>query len=90
MWSDGLTGYPRDDGRKGIRNLVAVLAAGILAGRKVAKNVRCIVVPATRQIFGQAAREGLLEIFADAGVIVLRKSRRRGRSEVIRPRAPGW
>jgi altronate dehydratase large subunit len=26
-WSEGLTGYPRDDGRKGIRNLVAVLAA---------------------------------------------------------------
>ena len=26
-WSEGLTGYPRDNGRKGIRNLVAVLAA---------------------------------------------------------------
>ena len=26
-WSEGLTGYPRDNGRKGIRNLVAVVAA---------------------------------------------------------------
>lgn len=27
MWTDGLTGYPRDDGRKGIQNLVVVMAA---------------------------------------------------------------
>jgi len=27
MWMDNLTGYPREDGRRGIRNLVAVLAA---------------------------------------------------------------
>jgi altronate dehydratase large subunit len=26
-WTEGLTGYPREDGRKGIRNLVAVMAA---------------------------------------------------------------
>ena len=27
MWTESLTGYPREDGRKGIRNLVVVQAA---------------------------------------------------------------
>ena len=45
-------------------------AAEILRGRKVAPHVRCIVVPATQRIFAQAAREGLLEVFAEAGAIV--------------------
>ena len=38
-------------------------AAEILKGRKVKKGVRCIVIPATQQIYLQAMREGLLEIF---------------------------
>ncbi|HEY0420829.1 MAG TPA: aconitase/3-isopropylmalate dehydratase large subunit family protein [Acetobacteraceae bacterium] len=45
-------------------------AAEILAGRKVARGVRCIVVPATRQIYRQAMAEGLLEIIAAAGAII--------------------
>jgi 3-isopropylmalate/(R)-2-methylmalate dehydratase large subunit len=45
-------------------------AAEILNGRKVAPGVRCIIVPATQRIHAQAAREGLIEIFADAGAIV--------------------
>jgi len=45
-------------------------AAGVLKGRKVAKHVRCIVLPATPKIWKQALKEGLLEIFMDSGCIV--------------------
>ncbi len=46
------------------------VAAEILKGRKVAKNVRCIIIPATQAIYLQAIREGLLEIFVEAGAVV--------------------
>ena len=46
------------------------IAARVMKGRKVAKNVRCIVIPATQEIYLQAMREGLLEIFIEAGAIV--------------------
>ncbi len=45
-------------------------AAEVLAGRKVAKNVRCIVIPATQEIYLQAMKEGLLEAFIRAGAVV--------------------
>lgn len=45
-------------------------AASILKGRKVNKNVRCIVLPATPRIWRQAMDEGLFAIFMDAGAIV--------------------
>ena len=45
-------------------------AAKILKGKKVAKGVRCIVIPATQSIYLQAMREGLLEIFIEAGAVV--------------------
>ena len=45
-------------------------AAEILKGKKVAKGVRCIVIPATQAIYLQAIREGLLEIFIEAGAVV--------------------
>lgn len=45
-------------------------AAKILQGKKVAKGVRCIILPATPSIWKQALKEGLLEIFMDAGCIV--------------------
>lgn len=45
-------------------------AAGIMKGRKVAANVRCIVIPATQEVYKQAMKEGLLEIFIDAGAAV--------------------
>ncbi|GGO31269.1 3-isopropylmalate dehydratase large subunit [Deinococcus humi] len=44
--------------------------ARILKGRKVAEGVQMIVVPATQLIWKQAASEGLLEIFVDAGASV--------------------
>ncbi len=46
------------------------IAAEILKGRKVKKGVRCIVIPATQAIYLQSMREGLLEIFIEAGAIV--------------------
>nr|WP_290665412.1 3-isopropylmalate dehydratase large subunit [Ardenticatena sp.] len=46
------------------------IAASILRGRRVADHVRMIVVPATQAIYKQALREGLLEIFVEAGATV--------------------
>ncbi len=45
-------------------------AARILKGRHVAKNVRCIIIPATQQVYLQAMEEGLLKIFIEAGAVV--------------------
>ncbi|RMG96185.1 MAG: 3-isopropylmalate dehydratase large subunit [Candidatus Dadabacteria bacterium] len=45
-------------------------AARVLRGQKVAKYVRCIVIPATQEIYRQAVREGLVEVFLDAGCAV--------------------
>lgn len=45
-------------------------AANILKGKKVAKGVRVIVIPATQRIYLDAMEEGLLKIFVEAGAIV--------------------
>ncbi len=45
-------------------------AASILKGRKVKKGVRLIILPATPGIWKQALKEGLLEIFLDAGAVI--------------------
>lgn len=45
-------------------------AAAILRGRKVASNVRCIVIPATQQIYLDAMNEGLITDFIQAGCAV--------------------
>jgi len=45
-------------------------AARIMKGRKVAEYVRMIVIPATTEIWKQANREGLLDIFTEAGAAV--------------------
>ncbi|NLG93313.1 MAG: 3-isopropylmalate dehydratase large subunit, partial [Clostridiales bacterium] len=44
-------------------------AAAIFKGRKVAKDVRCIILPGTQAIYLQALREGLAEIFVEAGAV---------------------
>ena len=46
------------------------VAAKILEGRKVKKGIRCIVIPATQDIYLQAIEEGLTQIFVKAGAIV--------------------
>lgn len=45
-------------------------AAEILRDRRIADNVRCIVIPATQKVYLQAMQEGLLEIFINAGCAV--------------------
>jgi 3-isopropylmalate/(R)-2-methylmalate dehydratase large subunit len=45
-------------------------AAKFFEGRKVAKGVRTIVFPATQKIYLEALREGLIETFIEAGVLV--------------------
>ena len=47
------------------------IGAEILKGRKVDPNVRFLVVPSSRDVYKQAMREGLLEIFMEAGAIVM-------------------
>ena len=46
------------------------IAAKILEGKKVAKGIRVIVIPATQQIYLDAMTEGLIRTFIEAGAIV--------------------
>lgn len=46
------------------------IAAQILKGRKLADNVRGILSPATPKIYREALKEGILDIFLDAGFCV--------------------
>jgi 3-isopropylmalate/(R)-2-methylmalate dehydratase large subunit len=43
------------------------IAAGLLKGEKVAAGVRFQITPASQIIYRQALREGLIEVFLDAG-----------------------
>ncbi|HEU5002875.1 MAG TPA: 3-isopropylmalate dehydratase large subunit [Actinomycetota bacterium] len=45
-------------------------AAAILDGRKVHPSIRLIVIPATQDLYQQALREGLIQVFADAGAAI--------------------
>ena len=46
------------------------IAAKILKNQKIKPNVRCIVLPGTPTIYLAALKEGLIEIFIEAGAIV--------------------
>jgi 3-isopropylmalate/(R)-2-methylmalate dehydratase large subunit len=46
------------------------VAARMLKGKKIADSVRMIVVPASQRIMREAVREGLVEIFLEAGALV--------------------
>jgi len=46
------------------------IAADILRGRKVHRDVRCIVIPGTQAVYLDALREGLIETFIEAGAAV--------------------
>lgn len=46
------------------------LAAEYLKGRKVARGIRLIVLPGSQRVWLESLREGLLEIFAEAGAVV--------------------
>ena len=45
-------------------------AAAVLKGRKVHPDVRCIVIPATQDVYRQCIHEGLMDIFLDANCAV--------------------
>lgn len=45
-------------------------AAEIMKGEKIAKGIRLIVIPATMAIYRQALKEGLIDVFIDAGGVV--------------------
>lgn len=45
-------------------------AADVLRGKKVAKGVRCIIIPSTQSVWLQAMHEGLFDIFIEAGAVV--------------------
>ena len=46
------------------------VAAQILKGRRVAEGVRCIVIPATQDVYMQCLTEGLTQTFIEAGCAV--------------------
>src|SRR4030042_891534 len=45
-------------------------AAQILKGKTVKDGVRTLVIPASQEVYMQALKEGLIEIFTDAGALV--------------------
>ena len=45
-------------------------AAEVLKGKKVHPHVRCIIIPATQEIYQQAMKLGYIDTFIDAGVAV--------------------
>jgi len=46
------------------------VAARVLAGRQVHRDVRCIVIPATQTVYLEAVRQGLVEALVEAGAVV--------------------
>jgi 3-isopropylmalate/(R)-2-methylmalate dehydratase large subunit len=46
------------------------IAAELMDGRRVHPAIRLIVIPATQDLYNQALREGLIQVFADAGAAV--------------------
>ncbi len=46
------------------------IAAEVLEGRHIKKGLRCIIIPATQQIYMDAMEEGLLKTFIEAGAVV--------------------
>lgn len=45
-------------------------AAEVFKGRHIAKHVRAIIIPATQKIYRDAMKEGLFDIFMDAGCVI--------------------
>ena len=45
-------------------------AAAVLKGQQIARGLRCIIIPATQQIYLDAMAEGLIQIFIEAGAVV--------------------
>jgi 3-isopropylmalate/(R)-2-methylmalate dehydratase large subunit len=46
------------------------VAYQILRGKKVANGVRCIIIPATMQVYRECVQRGFVTAFIDAGAVV--------------------
>lgn len=46
------------------------IAAGIIKGSKIHPGIRCIIIPGSQQVYLDALKEGLMEIFVSAGAVV--------------------
>jgi len=46
------------------------MAAGLMQGKRVARKIRCLIVPASSRIYRQMLEEGLLRVFLDAGCVI--------------------
>jgi 3-isopropylmalate/(R)-2-methylmalate dehydratase large subunit len=46
------------------------IAARVIKGRKVHPDVRCIIIPGSQQVYLDALKEGLIEMFIEAGAVV--------------------
>ena len=46
------------------------IAAQIMKGKKVKQGVRTLVIPASQEVYAQALKEGLVEVFTEVGALV--------------------
>jgi 3-isopropylmalate/(R)-2-methylmalate dehydratase large subunit len=46
------------------------IAARVIKGRKIHPDVRCIIIPGSQKVYLDALKEGLIEIFIEAGAVV--------------------
>jgi 3-isopropylmalate/(R)-2-methylmalate dehydratase large subunit len=46
------------------------IAASVLKGYKIAKEVRCIIIPGTQKVYLKAIHDGIIETFIEAGAVV--------------------
>ena len=47
------------------------VAAAFLKGKKIPNHIRCLILPASNEIYRKLMEEGLIEIFLDAGCVIL-------------------
>ena len=46
------------------------IAAQIMRGKKVKSGVRALVIPASQEVYAQALKEGLVEVFTESGALM--------------------
>ncbi len=47
------------------------IAADIMKGHKKHKNIRCLIVPASKEVYKEAVKEGFIDIFIDFGATII-------------------